>query len=169
MTDPVPASPVPRRRVGSYASYAEAQRAVDLLSDRGFPVERLAIVGSDLQLVEQVTGRLDLGRAALAGASSGAFTGGVFGLIFSLFLTDDAGVGVLAVVLYGIVIGALLGAAFGMAGHAMTGGQRDFSSVSGVQAARYDVVADDAVADDAVRLLAEATGSAPGTVPPNVG
>lgn len=52
--------------VASYASYEEAQRAVDRLSDRGFPVENADIVGSDLRLVEHITGRLTTGRAALA-------------------------------------------------------------------------------------------------------
>jgi hypothetical protein len=161
--EPPEAVPGPRRTVGSYATYAEAQRAVDRLSDREFPVERLAIIGSDLRIVEQVTGRLDYWRSALAGASSGAFTGGLFGLIFSLFLTDDAGVGVAGVVLYGILIGAGLGAVFGVFGYAMTGGQRDFSSVSGMQAARYDVVADEEVAEEARRLLTEVTEAAEGT------
>jgi hypothetical protein len=47
----------------------------DHLSDRGFPVEQTAIVGRDPKLVEQVTGRLDNGRAALRGTAGGAVTG----------------------------------------------------------------------------------------------
>jgi hypothetical protein len=38
--------------VATFGSYREAGRAVDRLSDRGFPVQRVAIVGRDLQLVE---------------------------------------------------------------------------------------------------------------------
>ena len=34
--------------VGSFNTYAEAQAAVDNLSDRSFPVENLSIVGVDL-------------------------------------------------------------------------------------------------------------------------
>ena len=34
-----------RELVASYRTYAEAQRAVDFLSDQRFPVERLSIVG----------------------------------------------------------------------------------------------------------------------------
>ena len=45
--------------VGSYDDYASAQRAVDFLSDEGFPVERTAIIGSDLKMVETVLGRPD--------------------------------------------------------------------------------------------------------------
>lgn len=43
-----------RQMVGSYTEYAGAQRAVDFLSDERFPVERTAIIGSDLRLVELV-------------------------------------------------------------------------------------------------------------------
>ena len=35
----------PKSTVATYGSYAEAERAVDFLSDRSFPVERAAIVG----------------------------------------------------------------------------------------------------------------------------
>src|SRR4051794_16070453 len=62
----------PRRMVASYDSYPEAQRAVDYLSDRRFPVERVAIVAEDLRFVEQVTGRMGYGKAALQGAGLGA-------------------------------------------------------------------------------------------------
>ncbi|HZC19487.1 MAG TPA: general stress protein [Rubrobacteraceae bacterium] len=51
----------PRRVVGSYSSYAEAQRAVDHLSDEGFAVERVSIVAEGLRFVEQVTGRVGTG------------------------------------------------------------------------------------------------------------
>lgn len=44
-------STLPRRTVAVYASYAEAQRAVDYLSDRKFPVQRVAIVAEGLRLV----------------------------------------------------------------------------------------------------------------------
>ena len=58
MTTASPESGTLRRLVGSYERYDDAQRAVDTLSDRRFPVERVTIVGSDLRLVERVTGRL---------------------------------------------------------------------------------------------------------------
>jgi hypothetical protein len=44
--------------IGSYPTYAEAQRAVDYLSDQQFPVQQVTIVGVDLMQVERVTGRL---------------------------------------------------------------------------------------------------------------
>ncbi len=42
--------------IGSYFTYAEAQRAVDYLSDQEFPVQQVTIVGVDLMQVERVTG-----------------------------------------------------------------------------------------------------------------
>ena len=54
-----------RRTIATTTDYAEAECIVDQLSDRGIPVERVAIVGHDLQAVEQVVGRMTWGRAAL--------------------------------------------------------------------------------------------------------
>jgi len=44
--------------VARFDDYEDAQRAVDRLSDDGFPVANLDIIGTDLRLVERVTGRL---------------------------------------------------------------------------------------------------------------
>jgi hypothetical protein len=82
MTTASPDSGRPRRLIASYETYYEAQRAVDALSDSGFPVETVTIVGSDLRLVERVTGRLTIWRAALAGAVTGAWFGFLIGLVF---------------------------------------------------------------------------------------
>jgi hypothetical protein len=140
--------------VGSYRDYASAQEAVDFLSDRGFPVDRLRIVGEDLRTVERVTGRLTTGRAALAGAGSGAVFGGLIGLFLGLFTLEPA-VSSLILGLYGVLLGTVFGALFGAIGHAATRGRRDFSSVQGMVAGRYDVVAEADVAARATSELAE--------------
>ena len=80
-----PLPPAARTTVATYGSYREAERAVDFLSDREFPVERAAIVGTGLKTVEQIAGRLTTGRAALLGAGQGAMIGLLFGLLFGLF------------------------------------------------------------------------------------
>ena len=59
-------------QVAAYGTYLEAQRAVDHLADKHFPVQIVTIVGLDLRMVERVTGRLSYPRVALAGALSGA-------------------------------------------------------------------------------------------------
>src|SRR3954470_17818084 len=79
----------PRRIVASFGSYAEAQKAVDYLSDEGFPVERVSIVAEDLRFVEQVTGRRGYGQALLQGAGSGAVVGAFFGFLLGLFELVD--------------------------------------------------------------------------------
>jgi hypothetical protein len=122
--------------VASYGTYAEAQRAVDALSDAGFPVESVDIVGHDVRLVERVTGRLTNWRAAGIGAASGAWFGLFIGLLVGLFTSGAEWIGLM---FGGLLIGAIWGAVFGFVAHWLTRGQRDFSSVSSLVAARYDV------------------------------
>jgi hypothetical protein len=55
---------------------------------------------------------------------------------------------------YGLVFGAV----FGLVVHALQRGRRDFASVRAMTPTRYEVVADDAVADEAKNLLAKMTG-----------
>jgi uncharacterized membrane protein len=151
---PEPSERDSRRVVVSYDSYAEAQRAVDYLSDEEFPVERVSIVAEDLRFVEQVTGRKGYGQAALQGAGSGAVVGVFFGFFLGLFSLIDPVISALVVALYGLVFGAIVGAIAGLISHALSGGQRDFSSVGGMEAGRYNVMADEEVAEEASRLLA---------------
>ena len=146
-------SDIPRGQVvGTYDTYVEAQRAVDFLSDEQFPVQHVSIVGSDLKMVENVLGRLTRGRAAMAGAASGAWFGLFVGVLLSLFAsknTNDFGL-VIAALLYGAVFGAI----FGFVGHVLSGGKRDFTSRSKIVASSYDVHCTWAEADKAREVLA---------------
>jgi hypothetical protein len=139
--------------VASYATYLDAQAAVDHLSDEGFPVQQVAIVGNDLRLVEQVTGRLTRGRAAMAAAGSGAWFGLFVGLLIGLFAGDGSLGSWLQIVMAGVLIGSLWGLLLGFVGYAATGGRRDFLSRSGVVAERYDVVVHGQGIDDARQAL----------------
>jgi hypothetical protein len=141
-----------RTTVATYSTYREAERAVDFLSDQGFPVERAAIVGTGLKTVEQIAGRLTTGRAALLGAGQGAFVGLLFGLLFGLFFEGPEFFGV---VLYGLVAGIVFGAIFGAIGQAMQGGRRDFASIQSMQAERYELQVDHEVSAKAKQTLAE--------------
>jgi len=142
-----------RRSIATFQHYSDAEQAVDALSDRGFPVERVAIVGRDLELVEQVTGRLDYPRAALRGAAGGAVTGVLIGWIFGLLSWIDPLISALLLALYGLVFGAIVGAALGLLVHAMQRGRRDFASATFMKPQRYEVMVDEAVAPEAIRLL----------------
>ena len=143
-----------RQTVASYTSYGDAQRAVDHLSDAGFPVERTEIVGHGVSVVEHVTGRMTKGRAALAGAGSGAWFGLFIGLIVGLFTTGPAWIGL---IVGGLLIGAVWGAVFGCVAQWATHGQRDFASERGLVAERYEVTVVDEYAERARQLLAELT------------
>ena len=147
-----------RRMVASYGTYAEAQGAVDRLADEDFPVERLSIVAEGLGFEERVIGRKGYGRAVLeelgAGALPGALIGFVSGFVFGLFGLVDPLVSGLLVAFYGFLFGALLGVVFGLISHSFPGGRRDFSSVDGMRADSYDVVADEECAEEVSRLLA---------------
>jgi hypothetical protein len=139
--------------VASFGSYAEAERAVDYLSDNRFPVKRTMIVGRGLQSVEKITGRLNAWRAAGRSALTGAIIGGLFGWLFGLFDLVNPLVAGLLLALYGVIFGAVLGALLGLITYAMTGGRRDFSSISGLKADTYEVLVDAELAQQARELL----------------
>jgi hypothetical protein len=139
-------------QVGSYDSYEQAQAAVDYLSDEKFPVENVTIIGTDLRMIETVTGRLTTGRAVAAGAAAGAWWGLFVGLLLGIFST--AGSEWIGTVLTGLLVGLVFGALFGWMGYAATRGRRDFTSTSRIMASRYDVMCNPARAEDARALLA---------------
>jgi len=139
-------------QVGSYDSYQQAQAAVDFLSDEKFPVENVTIIGTDLRMVERVTGRLTMGRAIAAGAAGGAWWGLFVGLLLGIFSAD--GGQWIGSVLAGLLIGLVFGALFAAMGYAAPRGQRDFTSPSQIPASRYDVMCAPAQAEQARAILA---------------
>jgi hypothetical protein len=151
-----------QKTVATYAGYRQAERAVDHLSDMGFPVERVTIVGHGLNMVERVTGRLTRGRAVINGAVAGAFVGFMIGWLWAVFTWFDPVVARGWLMFDGLWFGALAGALAGLVGHVLQGGRRDFSSVSTMRADHYDVVVDGEVADEAGRLLGSLAEPAPG-------
>lgn len=144
-----------RTAVAVYSNYRDAERAVDYLSDNGFPVEQTSIVGRDLKLVEQVTGRMTSGRAALNGALAGAMVGFLVGWLFGVFDWFNPVVAAGWLALDGLWFGALVGALAGVVAHALTGGRRDFGAIRTMSADRYEVLVDADLAGEAARLLAQ--------------
>ena len=141
--------------VATYPDYLQAQRAVDYLSDQKFAVERTAIVGEGLKTVEQITGRLDWTRALSLGMGQGAVTGIFIGLIFSFLGFGGEGRSFLALLFDGLLIGIMIGAVWGLISYALSGGRRDFTSVGGMRADHYSVMADSEVAEQAQSLLSQ--------------
>jgi hypothetical protein len=137
--------------LGVYDDYAQAQRVVDYLSDHEFPVQNVAIVGTELKTIERVTGRLTRGKIALASAMSGAWMGLFIGLAFAIFGKGNR----LGFVLLTVAFGAIFGLIWSQIGFAAItrGGSRDFSSVSQVIATKYEVLVEHRLADRARELL----------------
>lgn len=144
--------------LGVYDRYADAQRAVDYLSDEEFPVQNCMIVGTELKQVERVTGRLTWNRVALSGIGSGAWIGVFIGLILALFGQGQ----LLVIVLSAALIGALFGLVWALIGYALTRGRRDFSSVRQVVATKYEVLVEHKHAAQARELLGNLTGRSRG-------
>ncbi|MBD0291959.1 MAG: magnesium transporter [Jiangellaceae bacterium] len=150
MASPVPGLPT-GLPVGTYDTYADAQRAVDYLSDQKFPVQNLAIVGTDLRQVERVTGRLTWGKVALGGLAGGAWLGLFVGLLLGLFTTGGWG----RIILFSVIWGAIFMLIFALVGYAATGGRRDFTSKSVTIASKYEIFCQHQHADQARDLLAK--------------
>jgi hypothetical protein len=150
MASPVPGLPT-GLSVGTYDTYADAQRAVDHLSDEKFPVEHLAIVGTDLRQVERVTGRMTWAKAALGGLASGAWLGLFVGLLIGLFTDEGWG----QIILFSVLWGALFMLILAMVGYAATGGRRDFTSQNVTIAAHYEIFCQHQHAERARELLAK--------------
>jgi hypothetical protein len=137
--------------VGNYDDYAAAQRAVDYLSDQRFPVEHLAIVGSDLRQVERVTGRLTWVKVIAGGVATGAWLGLFVGLLLGLFTSE----GWLQIIVASVVWGAVFMTIFAAVGYAFTGGQRDFTSKSITIAGHYEIYCQHQQAEQARNMLAK--------------
>ena len=138
--------------IGSYPTYAEAQRAVDHLSEHEFPVQQVTIVGVDLMQVERVTGRLSWPKVLGGGVITGAWLGIFIGLVLGFFSPSPW-----ASLLTGLVAGVFFGLITSAIPYAMARGTRDFSSTMQLVAGRYDVLCDPQNAERARDMLARLT------------
>lgn len=134
--------------LGSYKEYADVQRMVDILADAGFPVQNTLIVGTDLRLIERVTGRKTWGRVILGGALSGMWMGLFVGLLFSMLSSNW-----LSTILSSVLLGAVFFTVWAVIGHAMSGGQRDFTSMTATVPMHYELLVEHRNVMDARRIL----------------
>ncbi|HEU4756914.1 MAG TPA: general stress protein [Agromyces sp.] len=144
--------------VASYETYQEAQAAVDQLAKADFPVRELSIVGHDLTSVERITGTLSWGRAAGAGALSGAWFGTFLGLLLFIFSPSGTSLGILGAA---ILIGAGFGMIFSVVSYSVNRRRRDFTSVMQVLATRYAVIAEPEHVARARQVLGVTDAAAP--------
>ncbi|WP_380156255.1 general stress protein [Kineococcus sp. R86509] len=136
--------------LGAHTTYAEARTLVDELARRDFEVERTQIVGTDLRMVEQITGRMDWPRAVASGAISGAW----FGLFVGVLLVFLSGEDVLRSMLFGVAWGVVFGIVLSCVRYGMTRGRRDFRSRSTIEPTRFEVLVDSAYLARALDVLA---------------
>jgi hypothetical protein len=103
--------------VAVYPDHPAAEHAVRKLHEAGFPLGDLSIVGRDFQVTEEPYGFVSRGDYAKAGAETGAWFGGLFGLCLGAGFLVLPGLGL--VVVAGPIAAALLagieGAAAGTA------------------------------------------------------
>jgi hypothetical protein len=136
--------------VGTYQTYPEAQKAVDFLADDKFPVQNLAIVGTDLKSVERVLGRRNWGTVIAQGVQSGLSTGLLVGLVMLIFGNPQS---IVALLVVALAIGVVIGITFSAIAYAMSQGKRDFTSVSQTIATRYEILCEHKVAAEAREKL----------------
>jgi hypothetical protein len=106
--------------VGVYKRLNEAEDAVRALGDGGFPIENVSIIAQDLSDERRVHGYITSGDVAAEAASTGAWVGGIFGMLVGAAFMWVPGLGPLVVV--GSLASVLLGGAEGaVAGAAVTG------------------------------------------------
>jgi hypothetical protein len=139
------------RSLGTYQTSSEAQTVVDRLSDAEFPVEKIRIVGTDLRQIERVTGRLTWTKVLLSGLVQGLLLGLFIGLLFALF-----SVAPIAQLVAALAIGAFFGVIMAALSYGMTGGQRDFTSVTAIVPMRFEILTEHNVVDQALAILREA-------------
>jgi hypothetical protein len=106
--------------IGIYKHIDEAEEAVRKLGASGFPIDRVSIIAKDLGTEKKVHGFVtscDVGKSA---AKTGAWVGGIFGLLVGAAFLWVPGVGPLIVA--GSLTAALAGGLEGaVAGAAVTG------------------------------------------------
>jgi hypothetical protein len=142
--------------LGVYEQYADAQKAVDYLSDNDFPVQNVLIVGTELKQLERVTGRLTWGRVLGSGAVSGAWFGLLIGLLLGIFAKEGAW---LESVGTGVVLGAVWFMMFSAIGYAGSRGERDFSSVKTILPSKYEILVEHSLLAQGQELLARMPGA----------
>ena len=143
------------QHVAEFPTYEDAQAAVDYLADKRFAVQNILIVGTNLKMLERVTGRRTWGTVLGQGAISGISTGLFVGLMLLLFI-PTAG---LQMVWVGLALGVAFGVLAGGLGYAMSGGRRDFNSARLTVAGSYEILAEHKVAQEARDLLNERPGA----------
>jgi len=123
--------------LATFDAYVSAQKLINSLVSEGVPFRSLSIVGTDVNLVERVTGKIGYGRAALSSAMSGSWLGVLAGLVFVIVSPTD----VITPIVAGGIIGAGIGMVVGMVLFTLAGSnRRSYRSMQHIIAQSYRVV-----------------------------
>jgi predicted phage tail protein len=106
--------------VGVYATLSAAEGAVRKLDEGKFPIRQISVVAKDLQDEKKVHGYVTACDVSKSGAKTGAWVGGLFGVLVGAAFVWIPGVGpaVIAGSLSSMLLGGIEGA---VAGSAMGG------------------------------------------------
>jgi len=98
--------------IAVYASHDAAEAAIKELQVSGFEMKKLSIIGQDIHTDEHVVGYYNLDDRMKAWGKTGAFWGGLWGLLFgsAVFLVPGLGPLLVAGPLVAWIVGALEGA-----------------------------------------------------------
>ncbi|MEG4113700.1 MULTISPECIES: histidine kinase [unclassified Microcoleus] len=114
-----------KRAVGAFSTYRDTELALKELQSTGFPMNKVSVVGENLdrnEIAGATAGKgtdEKVGGGAKAGATAGAVTGGLIGLLGSIGALAIPGVGpvmaggAIATLLADTVVGGAIGAAAG--------------------------------------------------------
>lgn len=152
------------RSLGVYNTYQEVQSVVDTLADNHFPVQSTLIVGTDLKLMERVTGRKTWPRVIGQGVLSGLWMGLFLGLILLLINPGN-----FMIVVTSILMGMVFFTVWTVIGYAMTGGKRDFTSMTSTIPMQYELLVEHKHAAQARQILADSGAGPVPTVGPETG
>lgn len=109
--------------IAVYGSMEAAERAIKEVIEKGFPAKQLSIVAQNLKTEEKVHGFVTTSDVAKAGAGTGAWAGGIFGLLLGagFFLVPGFGPLMAAGSLASMLFVGAEGATFGAAGGGILG------------------------------------------------
>ena len=148
--------------IAIYDAYADAQKAVDYLSDQKFPVEKLEIVGTDLKSVESVTGRLTWGKVI----GSALINAVLWAVGFALLMMILFGGGFFwSSMLWGLLFFAIINCLTAAMIYGATRGERDFMSTSRIVATHYEILGEAEVADQARAIMSGGAATSGATQP----
>ncbi len=102
--------------MGVYDSIEDVEQAIEKLREEGAPIDGISVIGQSLQSETKVSGFVTTGDVVKEGAGTGAFFGGLFGLLAGTAFLLVPGFGPL------VVLGPLASTLTGAAEGALAGG-----------------------------------------------